>query len=81
MLRPILSKTLKTSANNIHKLYIDTHVTHKYTIDETHPYIKIIKQLHYLYKTTNNPIKLEDVYYKFINLNTVEKSRLLDWIV
>ena len=77
----MIQYSISNIINNIHKLYIDTHVTHKYTIDETHPYIKIIKQLHYLYKTTNNPIKLEDVYYKFINLNTVEKSRLLDWIV
>ena len=70
MLFTMIQYSISNIINNIHKLYIDTHVTHKYTIDETHPYI-----------TTNNPIKLEDVYYKFINLNTVEKSRLLDWIV
>ena len=62
----------------IHRLYINSHVKHQIQIEQDHMYYRTLRQLHAQYKTTNSPIRFEDVYIKIINLDKHVIKRFLN---
>lgn len=62
----VIKHCLSNLYQNVHKLYIDTHVSHKIMITEHHQYYRIIKTCHWTYKQQNVIITLEEVT-KIIN--------------
>ncbi len=64
----------------IHRLYINSHVKHQIQIEQDHIYYRTLRQLHAQYKTTNSPIRFEDVYIKIINLDKHVIKRFLNII-
>ena len=62
----------------LHRLYINSHVKHQIQIEQDHMYYRTLRQLHAQYKTTNSPIRFEDVYIKIINLDKHVIKRFLN---
>lgn len=63
----------------IHKLYIDTHVKHRFVIDSENANFKIIKQLHNKFKETKTPIVYNDVQGLLEKTHPSYLKTLLGW--
>lgn len=61
----------------MYKLYVDSHIKHSVTVDETDKFHKTLKQLHAQYKTTNKSIQYSDVRQKIYSLNCKALKELL----
>lgn len=59
-----MDRRLRELCATIHQLYIDSHVKKTIRIDDTHPMLRTLKQLHATYKTSGRPIMLADVTNK-----------------
>lgn len=65
---------------DIHKLYIQSHVKHTISIYDSHPYFHTLRQLHGVYKKTQTVITLEEVKKKVDTLNIYVIRKLLNWV-
>jgi hypothetical protein len=72
--------SLQNLVKEIHQLYMDSHVKHTITIDETHPYHRTLRQLHAQYKNTNQPITKTAVREKLNSLDKYALKTLLGWV-
>ena len=79
LLFEIIKTSLHKITQNIHKLYINSHVKHNIQVEETHLFYKTLRQLHGQYKKTNVPITFQDVENKLYSFDTKIIRRLLEW--
>jgi hypothetical protein len=75
---------IKHSLNNVylqvHRLYIESHVKHLVTVDESHLYYQTLRQLHGIYKNSGNHITLDTVK---THINTLEPhviKKFIGWV-
>lgn len=75
----IIKTSLHKITQNIHKLYINSHVKHSIQVEESHLFYKTLRQLHGQYKKTNSPITFQDVENKLYSFDTKILRKLLEW--
>ena len=80
MLFTLIKHQLSNLYKQIHQLYFYSHVKHTVTVEETNPFFRTLKQLHYTYKTENTPITLELVQMKVNSLDKNIIKTLLNWV-
>ena len=75
---------IKHSLNNlykqIHKLYIDSHVKHSITVENTHKFYQTLRQLHGEYKTKGHMITLDKVKEKVNSLEPFVIKKFIGWV-
>jgi hypothetical protein len=80
MIYAMIKHQMKNLYESIHITYFNSHVRHSLTIEEDDLYFKTCKQLHYQYKTLNEPITLEKVKLLVNNLDKYILKNFLGWI-
>jgi hypothetical protein len=76
----LIKSSLMKLVRTVHKLYIESHVKHTVTVTEDNMYYRTLKQLHAQYKTTNKPIKYDDVQNKLFSLDKKVLKNFLGWV-
>lgn len=75
---------IKHSLNNVylqvHRLYIESHVKHLVTVDESHLFYQTLRQLHGIYKNTDNHITLDTVKNHINTLEPHVLKKFIGWV-
>jgi hypothetical protein len=80
MILHMINWTVENLAKEVHKMYIESHVKHYYTVESDHIYFKLLKQLHKSYKKSGKPILLGSVVSLIEELPTDQLKTLMGWV-
>ena len=79
MIFTLIKHSLENLYKQIHKLYIDSHVKHNITVENTHKYYQTLRQLHGEYKTKGHMITLDKVKEKVNSLEPYVIKKFIGW--